>query len=82
MVCDEGPVEHAEPSTGPNQEGTLEAEFRSRAYDVFVSATKGFDPERGTPYRSGSGFVPVMPSGTLKKSGPPAWRARANRPNL
>jgi hypothetical protein len=48
---EEGVVYNAEPSTAPHQEGSIEREFRSRAFDVFVRATKSFDPERGTQYR-------------------------------
>ena len=50
-VRGEGVVYHAEPSRAAHQEGSLEQEFRSGAADVFVRATKGFDPELGTPYR-------------------------------
>ena len=39
------------PRTSSKQEGALEADLRSAAADVFVRATRGFDPERGTPYR-------------------------------
>ena len=48
---EEGVVYRAEPSTAWLQEGSLEQEFRSAAADVFISATKKFDPEWGTPYR-------------------------------
>ena len=50
-IGEEGLVEDAEPSTSSKQEGALEADLRSAAADVFVRATRGFDPERGTPYR-------------------------------
>ena len=80
VVRDEGPVEHAEPSTAPDQEGSLEQEFRSRAYDVLVRATKGFDPQRGTPYRTWLSICARNAVKDLKRKRPAGWLARAGKP--